>query len=194
MLRGTSATLLAEFLVALPGALRHMDACEEPSVTETVRTTLSACLAGCIKPGPLATDDAQVRLRLGVDKIIAENLSSSRLTPARIAEIAGVSRSTLYRAFEMDGGIAQHLLRRRLALVRRDLETPSLVTLSVSQIAERRGLHNAASFHRVFRHHVGETPGEYRANSQAGRVRPTQTRQSKAGEHVRHFIDLLRSV
>lgn len=190
-LKGSSASLLAGFLGSLPKALGAMDAQEEPHVAEAVCATISALLASCPSLDLAVCDPGQIRLRLAAQRIIATELASSRLTPARVAELAGVSRSTLYRAFEAEGGIAQYVLRRRLHLVRRDLVAPSLERLSIAEIAERRGLHNAASFHSMFRQQFGETPGAFRASARFPRhsdhvdglpIQPATPRQ---------FLDLL---
>lgn len=191
-LRGASAALLAAFLTSLPRALVAMEAHEEARVAEAVRATIATFLAGCPSLNLVDAERGQVSLRLSVQQIIGNHLASSRLTPARIAELAGVSRSALYRAFEAEGGIAQYVLRRRLLLVRQDLAAPSLAGLSIAEIAERRGLHNAASFHRAFRQQFGETPGACRAS-----VRSTLRAGASEGwpmqaQSARQFVDLLR--
>jgi AraC-like DNA-binding protein len=191
-LRGASAALLAAFLTSLPRALVAMEAHEEARVAEAVRATISTFLAGCPSLNLVDAERGQVSLRLLVQQIIGNHLASPRLTPARIAELAGVSRSALYRAFEAEGGIAQYILRRRLLLVRQDLAAPSLAGLSIAEIAERRGLHNAASFHRAFRQQFGETPGACRANARSGLGASASEGWSMQVQAARQFIDLLR--
>jgi AraC-like DNA-binding protein len=193
MLHGTSAAMLAGFLVSLPDALRSMQGDEEPQVTQAVCAMISACIAGALNLRQSKAEDSATCLRLKVEQIIAANLPSPRLTPGRIAELAGVSRSTLYRAFELEGGIAQHILQRRLSQVRRDLETPSLAGLSIAEVGERQGLHNAASFHRAFRQHIGETPGDYRARSLGGRRCLSAERPAAGEAGAPSFMDLLRA-
>ena len=192
-LRGASASLLAAFMASLPRALVAMETREEQQVTEAVRATISGLLAGCPSLTLAEPEATHTDLRLAVERVLAIHLASSRLTPARIAELAGVSRSTLYRAFHHDGGIARYLLRRRLLLIRADLQAPSNAGLSIAEIAERRGLHNAASFHRVFRREFGESPGTCRGNARSIQQADSAEIWSARAQATRRFIDMLCS-
>lgn len=162
VLRGMPAALLADFLLSLASRLDGLTPAMTGQLEVIMRAMVANCLVAYAGEGPVSPSDREILLRERVERVITAHLASPRLTPARIAELAGVSRSTLYRAYSPVGGIAGRLLRRRLELVRNDLENRSLANLSVAHLAERRGLHNAASFHRAFREHFGETPGDVR--------------------------------
>jgi AraC-like DNA-binding protein len=132
--------------------------------------------------------DEDASLLARADKIITANIGSPRLTPDRIAELAGVSRSSLYRTFATRGGISEHILTLRLKLIRQDLESPTLHKVPINRLAEQRGFHNAASFTRTFRRHFGHTPGELRAGALPARDGAT----ARPPDRTR-FVDLLRS-
>lgn len=185
ILHGAPSALLADFLIALEQRLPQITPAELPQVGAALLGMISVCLAPSEYCGWAKAPIGCVREH--VDTIIAKHISSSRLTPARVAELAGISRSTLYRAFETEDGVAQHICRKRLELVRRDLESPLLAGVPIYQVAERRGLHNVASFNRSFRRQFGLTPSDVRA---AARDAFPKTSLSPASSH---FIDLIRS-
>ena len=56
--------------------------------------------------------------REAVEQLIDREIANRQLTGAAIAEGVGVSRATLYRLYERNGGIAGHVRRRRIDGVR----------------------------------------------------------------------------
>lgn len=104
-----------------------------------------------------------VEQRHRIERIIEENIASARLSTRRIATLAGISRSALYRLFDGAGGVAAHVRGLRLALAHADLLDSNLLDLPINEIAQRRGLHCTASFNRAYRRAFGATPGETRA-------------------------------
>ena len=79
------------------------------------------------------------------------------------ARHAGVSRSSLYRAFEMDFGCSpsEYLTRCRLSRARQLL---SHSALSVSQVAASVGFDDPLYFSRVFKRETGLSPSAFREN------------------------------
>ena len=164
VLRGAAAAMLADFLLSLGKRLESATLEDVPHVERIVMAMLSSCLVAALVTDPSRPGVGRdIIVRKRVEDIIQEHLSSPRLTPGRIADLAGISRSTLYRMFADEGGVARYLLLRRLESIRLDLETPGLAEVPIAGLAERRGLHNLASFHRAFRRHFARTPGEIRA-------------------------------
>ncbi|MCL5776177.1 helix-turn-helix transcriptional regulator [Limibaculum sp. FT325] len=99
--------------------------------------------------------------------MIERNIASARLDAARIAKLAGVSRTTLYRIFEGSAGVAAHVRMIRLEGVRTALRDPGQAKVPIAAIAERHGFHSIASFNRAFRRAFGITPGKARAATHA---------------------------
>ncbi|GGK37494.1 helix-turn-helix domain-containing protein [Nocardia camponoti] len=91
------------------------------------------------------------------------------LTADTIAKACAISRRTLYRLFESDGGIGQLVrqlrVERACALLR---QFPDRPTWTVSHQA---GFSSERQFFRVFRASVGMTPSEFRRRSDVGRIR-----------------------
>ncbi|MEG3182224.1 helix-turn-helix domain-containing protein [Sphingomonas sp. LT1P40] len=101
--------------------------------------------------------------------MIDARLGSATLTAANIARALGVSRSTLYRLFVEEGGIAACIRTRRLDRVHALLGDAGTIEPVVA-LAERWGFCDAAHFGRLFRERYGMTPGEYRAMRRAQRT------------------------
>ncbi len=191
VLSGAPADCLADFLLSLGQRLPKANSAEMPQLSESLHSVVSACIPTYEKVEGVTTSGRDVLLRERVARIIAMHISSARLTPDRIAELAGVSRSSLYRAFEGRGGVAEYVSRLRLELVRRDLKSANLAEVPIYRIAERRGFYNVASFNRAFRSYFGQSPSEVRVASQHTTV--SGLKDAPRASVPIHFIDLLRS-
>jgi AraC-like DNA-binding protein len=112
--------------------------------------------------GPVAAVQI-MRLRA----LIRANLGSAMFGPARLCRLAGISRSQLYRLFEVHGGVALCIQRERLAAAHRALSNPSDLR-SISDIAESVGLFDPSSFSRMFRRSFGVSPRDLRLATSAG--------------------------
>ena len=84
------------------------------------------------------------------------------LTLKTVATRFGVSREHLSRAFHRHFGVTyqRHVVNKRLDLARRLLMDPE--GMSLLEIALASGFQSHSSFSRVFRQHVGVTPGQFR--------------------------------
>lgn len=107
-------------------------------------------------------DDRSPEGRRGrAERAIEERLGSAMLTVANLCRWTAMSRSSLYRLFDADGGVQAYVRVRRLARVAADLRTGGAGR--VADVAERWGFCDAAYLARVFREAYGVTPSEYRA-------------------------------
>ena len=94
---------------------------------------------------------------------IERKLDDPDLTPARVAEIEGISERYLQKLFEGSGTSFTHYLReRRLQRTSAELSSPAEAHHSISEIAYRNGFNDSAHFSRVFRHRFGLSPREFR--------------------------------
>jgi AraC-like DNA-binding protein len=100
---------------------------------------------------------------LRAERVIRANLASARLDSRRIAALAGISRTTLYRLFEDVGGVAAHVRRLRLDAVHAALTDAEQARRPIAAIAAEAGFHCVASFNRSFKARFGAAPGEVRA-------------------------------
>jgi acetamidase/formamidase/AraC-like DNA-binding protein len=99
---------------------------------------------------------------------IERTFGDPEITPARIAQMEGISERYLQRLFEAAGDSFTHYLReRRLQRCSAELANAAEAHRSVSDIAFGCGFSNAAHFSRSFRDRFGLSPSAFR-QQQAG--------------------------
>jgi transcriptional regulator GlxA family with amidase domain len=107
---------------------------------------------------------AMTRAGGGVPAALAhiERRYADRLTVARLARVAGLSRAHFIRAFHAAVGETPHrrLREKRLA---RAAELLATSPIAVSEIASQVGFESLGSFSRIFRARFGDSPTAYRA-------------------------------
>lgn len=189
---GLGARLLAEFLLALPRHLSAATAGDLPVLAETVRAMVSASLlAGAPEAAAGSASLPSMLARERVRRTIRQNIGSPRLTPEFLCRAAGVSRSSLYRMFEPEGGVARHVQQVRLTLMLAALSDVSRAGCSIAALAEAHGFHDASAFSRAFRRAFGQTPREARAAAMRGAAPPAGAME--AAFSGRDFAALLRA-
>ncbi len=150
----------------LMGSLCRRAAATTPETAASTARALSALLAGAlgqVEPGDGSTQAVIADLRRRrAEAIIERRLHDAALDVSAVAREAGLSRSALYRLFEPTGGVAQHILHRRLerlsAALRNPAETRSITTLTFDY-----GFSSESHCSRAFRATFGLPPGRYRA-------------------------------
>jgi AraC-like DNA-binding protein len=171
MLNTPEGRLLGEHLRLLAAELPNMNAAEAERMAEATQAMIALAVApgsGAEQAtsGPVAT--AQImRLRA----LIRANIGSATFGPARLCRLAGISRSQLYRLFEVHGGVALCIQRERLAAAHRALSNPADLR-SICDIADSVGLFDPSSFSRMFRRSFGVSPRELRLATSAGAHSP----------------------
>ena len=97
-------------------------------------------------------------LRGLIEHIEAQDLT--QLSLERLARQAGLGRYQLIRAFRAATGLTPHayLLNARINQGRRLLRDG----LALAEVAYQLGFADQSHFQRVFKAHVGLTPGQYR--------------------------------
>lgn len=102
-------------------------------------------------------------LLASVQAFIDRRLGDPQLSPSVIAAANHVSLRYLYKLFEtQQTTVGAWIRQRRLERCRQDLLDPTLRHWSVSAIAARWGLTDAAHFSRLFRGAYGAPPAQYR--------------------------------
>ncbi|WP_332678071.1 helix-turn-helix domain-containing protein [Brevundimonas sp.] len=84
----------------------------------------------------------------------------ARWSAATVAVAIGVSRTSLYRAFESAGGVRTYVLRRRLARAYAALRGRRGLSPSVELIGQRNGFPDRRSFVQAFRAQFGMSPDD----------------------------------
>lgn len=77
-----------------------------------------------------------------------------------VAQAAGVSRATLYRAFDGEGGVNRYIQDRRLHYARIALRRRQDGTPTIAEIAQDYGFASPNHFSRLFRTRYGYSPSE----------------------------------
>lgn len=145
---------------------------EEPEAgaeaTVAAMADVIAVVAGCTADTERGIDGAERHLYLAtIKRHIAGHLESAALTVQDLCQRFQISRASLYRLFEADGGFAHYVqeqrLNRALTLL---IASPShgrrLIDLAVDlQFA------SDSTFVRAFRQKFGLTPGEIRKRAEA---------------------------
>jgi AraC-like DNA-binding protein len=165
---------------------RHIISCYELaprfSTGEGLRVeNATLVLAGAAMAGGDLLPDSAARgpmtevLTYQIKRYIRENLGAADLSPARIANQFGISRTQLYQLLEPLGGIARYQKHLRLHQCLAALQDPTQVHVQIAEIAYRWGFNHPATFSRNFRTTFNMTPGEARSQAMAksGPVLPT---------------------
>ncbi|WP_294356832.1 helix-turn-helix domain-containing protein [uncultured Sphingomonas sp.] len=143
---------------------RHLTALTHPPLLETptgspeeeVADRLRDILAG---QATAAAQRARARRLLGAHRIIEARLDDPTFDASELASALRMSRATLYRVFEPLGGVAAHLLDRRLTRLRRLLANGRGSALA--PLVARVGLVSDSHASRVFLDRFGERPGRF---------------------------------
>lgn len=77
-----------------------------------------------------------------------------------LARTVGVSRATLYRAFDEDGGVIRYVQDRRLHYARMALRRRKVMNRTIADIAYDHGFASPNHFSRLFRARYGYPPSE----------------------------------
>ena len=149
------AEVLAGLMRGLAKAAPTLDRMEAGAAVEALLAAFSISLA---RPSAAdsPTDARDAALFRRAQRHIDANLSSRDLTPDRIANALGISRTGLYRLFRDRGGVSDYVRRRRLRRVQSALTLPG-ETRRISEIAFEYGFRDEATFSRAFRRAFGYT-------------------------------------
>jgi AraC-like DNA-binding protein len=185
---GTGGALLTDYLLSLA---RHIAAMRPEEADAIRKATVAQIAAAVAQVPPREVVPLQIRnVRSQVQRYVDRNLTEPGLTPERIVEELGLSRSTLYRHFEAYGGIQAYIQRRRLQAVHALLLHPD-EERSIGELAQTFGFSRASHFTTVFQRTFGCTPRLLRSGN--GR-RITARSARDAAEAPEVFRDWIQEV
>ena len=178
--------LLGQFICSVAQRLPKLMIRDMPLIEQAALCLLAATYREPTSgPARLSEVARQTVDRTQALTFIERELFSARLTADRVCDVTGISRSSLYRLFETDNGVANYIRMRRLDALRSDLVDPSRRRQSVAQLAEARGFHNPSTLNRAFRRRFGCTPGEVRTGSAQPFTLPDASRIDCVMEYLR---------
>jgi len=149
--------LLSHYIKGIAEVLPEIAAGEAAAVQSSVLSLVGATLNG-IDAAWGTPPDLPIRSRiLGY---IERHLGDPAFGPHSILSEFPVSRSSLYRAFERDGGIARLIREKRLDRAYALLTSRQAGARSVKDAASRAGFTESAQFARFFRERFGMQPHE----------------------------------
>lgn len=161
----TYTTPLTRMILDHLGALcRELPTLPEQEAEMALRTCSQLILAAFGKQQRLAASAsaaARSLLQQQVQRYVENHLRDPRLSPSDILKTFKLSRPTLYRIFEPEGGLATYIRNRRLHAAATELA--SLPQLSVMTIADDFGFTSPSDFTRAFRRAYGIAPQDFRA-------------------------------
>lgn len=159
--------LLADYIALLRESLPTLDTSDTAHLAPAVRSMVLACMM----PTPDRLEEASKQVRLTqrgrIRQLIDMNLQTPALGANMLCREIGMSRTSLYRLFEREHGVA-HFIRTRRLLNCYTLLADPLSTVPIKVIADRHCFEDASTFSRAFKQEFGCTPGEVRLASVAG--------------------------
>lgn len=155
--------ILRDLLLGLWRHTRELSLAE----TEPIIDAAATLMAGGMRPVP----GSELRVahvehaakRASIKSFLERPHPPGALGVGALCRTFGVSRASLYRMFEPDGGLVHYIrelqLRRALAMV----SSPAHGHRRILDIALHHGFRSESGFIRAFRRSFGITPGEARA-------------------------------
>jgi AraC-like DNA-binding protein len=172
-LEGATGKLFSLHLQMLARTMPRLKQEEAPALARATLEILAACLSPSRDAVERARAPIEVALLAQARRFVEPQVHRRDLTPERIGQAIGVSRSTLYALFEPHGGVAAYVRGRRLARIHALLSDPHNRE-TIRDLALRHGFVSEAHFSRAFRQAYGYPPREVRASF--GRLVPRTTR------------------
>ncbi|KXO74302.1 helix-turn-helix domain-containing protein [Brucella anthropi] len=158
--------LLFNYLRSLQSLSGDLDRIEAQSAQDAMLTLLGASICGT-EGGAVEALPANLPMRKRILAYIDENLSNPLLGPHLIVKSLRISRSRLYRTFDMDGGVARIIRDKRLDRAYRILVDERGRHVSLKEIAYRCGFHDGTQFTKAFKVRFGMSPKDARESDAA---------------------------
>lgn len=98
-----------------------------------------------------------------VRRFVLPRLADKALSVDAISAGAGISRSSLYRLFDKQGGVARFILLARLDRLRRIIDAEGAGAPAEAELVERLGFTSPAQMQRLFAETYGTSLAAYRA-------------------------------
>jgi len=160
------ASLLHAHLLKISENLQRIATEDAPRLARTLLDLLVVAVHAATGADDAAAPPARGAAAHAREEIRA-NLESPSLTVANLCRRLKVSRSTLHRLFEKEGGVQTYIRNTRLDAARQALLDPGSEE-RIGAIADRLGFSDAAHFSRLFRARFGQTPSQCRALRRPG--------------------------
>jgi AraC-like DNA-binding protein len=157
--------LFVDHLSALVQRLPHLAVHSRPAVLEATLDLLALCLGEQpALPSPRLRDALLALVRRRIETC----LTDPTLGVGTLARHFRMTERNLHKLFEGSGEtVCGHIRARRLAMCRRDLESPLLAERHVTEIAGHWGFEDPSQFSKLFRTAFGMSASECRLRARA---------------------------
>jgi AraC-like DNA-binding protein len=186
-----SARLIASHLETLMAAAPELDLTEAAAAVDAAALMIAGAWCRIRESRAEVTAAVRATARRAICDYIDLHLSDERLTPEALVRLFHMSRATLYRLFEEEGGVAAYILGRRLDRCHAILAVSLNGECTIGEIAFGHGFVSEAHFSRAFRRRFGLAPRDARGTSVRSR-RVRQGEQQTDSDTVSEWIATLR--
>ena len=158
---GTVARVISDHFVSLVQHARAIPFEDVAIVARATAAIVAECLTTMPSPAELMLTSRTAAIRTRVAQYVEANLTSPSLRPDTLPDMLGMSRSSIYRAFEIHGGIALYVRNQRIETIHGLLGDPR-ESRSISELAFAFGFSSSEHFSTTFRRRFGYTAREVR--------------------------------
>jgi AraC-like DNA-binding protein len=159
LLQGAAAGILVDHLRSLARRLTDLPVEDAPAIARSTMHLVAASLDGTGDSAEVARPAIEEALMRQAMRLVDDRLLDHRLDTAGLASALRISRATLYRLFEPQGGVAKCIKVRRLTRIR-DLLSVACPRPSLANVAADYGFSSGAHLSRAYREHFGQCPSE----------------------------------
>lgn len=159
--------MLSEYIRLLERQLPGLTEEDARSLPEAVAAMVAACMAPSADRITTARGQISATLKEKARRCILRNLRSPHLGSNMLCRELGMSRSSLYRLLESEGGVERYIQHHRMMESFAQLSDPSNTQPIVVIAVELRML-DSSSFSRAFRRKFGISPTDVREAARAG--------------------------
>jgi len=161
-------SLLASLLRELVLQAGHLLPGAHAAVTRTLVELLSVAIHPAGAVGRSDVYRLEHQRRDAARRLIEANLGKPNFSVQDILDATGMSRASLYRLFESQGGVARYIQKCRLQQLRSRLDDRAFDGLALAELAPALGFSGESHAGRLFKQAFGVSPGVYRAASIRG--------------------------
>jgi len=156
--------IVHELLLELWRQVESLDDAQRARVTHAI----AGLVAGALRPAPGRERDvfhAELAARRAAIKRYLDHQTdlADAVDVEALCRRFGMSRASLYRMFEAEGGLVHYVRCRRLQRAFDLLASPAPRQRRIIDVAVQHGFQTESGFIRAFRRHFGIAPGDVRA-------------------------------
>lgn len=157
-----SARLIASHLETLAEAAPELTLAEATAAVDAAALMIAGAWSSLRESRAEVGAAIRATARRAVCDHIDRHLMDDRLSPESLRRQFRMSRATLYRLFDDEGGVAAYILGRRLDRCRALLAADATGGRTIGEIAFGHGFASDAHFSRAFRRRFGMAPRDAR--------------------------------